>query len=192
MTGFGELTFISPFFKRPDVSHGIGTEWVRKNRQHLKNLTENANELRGSFFAELETLGRCFPSAPKDSLAHLYICRAAAELAVSWNIPFLIEMLWWDDVLNVGDSSCLDVLLVAIGQKGHGEDVEALEMFHRELGKPERFYYEEGNGNLVPYPGMVRFREKVKLVIRSCRLRGPRPTEFKPKLNGVPWSAAGY
>ena len=153
----------------------------RKNRQYLNELgeaTKNDSQVRLEVFEELKRLaGHFFENAPAGSFANNFICRAAIELATSGEVPFLIDMLFWHSVLNHRDNSFIAILLEGIKEKGYAEDAEALLCFHQELGKPQRYYYSEGDNKLVPFPGMVRLREKVMEIIRICRGRGPKESE---------------
>lgn len=189
MLNLSGLNLIAPFFSPPENPRGLGREWVQKNRTHLNGLVARAVEVRKEFFEEIESLNGYFPIAPEQSSAHVFICKAAAKLAGPWEVSFLVKMLWWNQVLNARDNSYMAILLEAISQKGYSEDAEALEKFHRELGKPERLYYQDGTGALIPFPGMIRLREEVRRAIKSCRSRGLRD---KSVSDVFLWSSAGY
>lgn len=154
----------------------------RKNRCYLNNLVEEARgdfQVRIEVFGELERLnGNFFEDAPIGSFANIFLCRTAIEMSTPWEVPILIKMLFWPSVLNHRDNSFISILLEGIREKGYAEDVEALLIFHRELGKPQRFYYSECNRDKsIPLPGMVRLRKQVMGIISICQDRGPRESE---------------
>jgi len=145
--------------------------------------------VRADVFGELERLAGCFPEEPEGSFANIFVCKAAVKLASPWETPILIQMLCWDRVLNGRDTSLISILLKGIAEKGYAEDAAGLEVFHRELGSPERLYYREGEGGpFISLPGVVRLRERVKGAIGACLARGPRESEAARIAAGAPAS----
>lgn len=199
MLNLSGLKHIALFFAPPvnrDPREPKREKWTRKNDAYLEELRELAErkpEVQKEFFEELESLDRCFPEAPEESLAHLFICKAAAELAGPWDIPRLVEMLFWEQVIDAPNVPCVKALLKAIDKKGYEEDVALLNELFLELGKPHRYYHREDNGNLIPLPGIVELREEVKRTVSNCRVRGSRDTEARREIsNRLLWRSAGY
>lgn len=185
--------------------------WHGKNQRHLENLIEEARgdfKIRAKILEELERLsGYLFENVPEGSHANVFLCRTAVGVATPWDVPFLIKMLFWDSVLNHRDNSFISILLEGIREKGYAEDVEALLLFHQELGKPQRlFYYEKSEpekkseNKPIPFPGIVWLREQVMEIVQICRDRGPRESEAAriaggpsgiPQISGFLWPGAG-
>lgn len=175
----------------------------RKNRYYLNNLVKEARgdfQVRIEVFEELKRLnGNFFEDAPIGSFANIFLCRTAVEIATPWETPILIKMLFWPSVLSHQDNSYISILLEGIREKGYVEDAEALLVFHQELGKPQRYYYSEGDGTSVASPGMIRLRAQVAEIIGICRNRGPRESEAARIAGGAPsaqgsdflWTGAG-
>lgn len=168
-------SLIAPLvFGEKDTLNGEARrESIQQKNKYINELVENASQVRRLFFEELrKNVG--FPPSVDQRMTNLLVCKTAVLLADPWEVCFLLEMLWWEEVINTRDTSLIFLLLKGIEEKGHMEDVSFLEKFHQELGKPERLCYQDGEGRVIPFPGMVRLRQRVKEVISVCRWRGQR------------------
>ena len=172
--------YISYLFEPPLGAEEEKLGWLGKNIRHVNYLIEEANHEANStisknIFEELkELMTKSLIVEPPESFALVCMCKLVAGVAEPWEIPCLVKLLYWGPVINARDNSCIAVLIEAVKEKGYSQDVRELKRFDMELGKLERYSYQDGAGARIPFPGMINLRLSVRGAIEHLKIRGPR------------------